>query len=139
MTLASDTVHDRLRDQILSGVLAPGAAVPSERELADRLAVNRHAVREAVKRLQQARLVQVSQGGATRVLNWRETGGLDLLLDIALAREGTVDADTLRAIGEMRACIGSDAARLCAAGAPAIVRREVAELAEGVAEEPTEE
>src|SRR5689334_16763008 len=112
-SLASEAVHLDLRAAILSGSLKPGDAIPSERELAERLSVNRHAVREAVKRLQQARLVQVSQGGATRVLDWRETGGLDLLLDIALAREGTVDADTLRAIGEMRACIGSDAARLC--------------------------
>ena len=138
-SLASDAVHADLRDAILSGSLAPGDAVPSERELSERLGVNRHAVREAVKRLQQARLVQVSQGGATRVLDWRETGGLDLLLDVALARDGKVDAATLRAIGEMRACIGSDAARLCALRAPAKVRRDIAELAETVAEELTEE
>ena len=130
VSLASDAVHADLRDAILSGSLAPGDAVPSERELSERLGVNRHAVREAVKRLQQARLVQVSQGGATRVLDWRETGGLDLLLDVALARDGTVDAATLRAIGEMRACIGSDAARLCAMRAPAKIRRDIAELAE---------
>jgi DNA-binding FadR family transcriptional regulator len=139
VSLASETVHADLREAILSGRLKPGDAVPSERELSERLGVNRHAVREAVKRLQQARLVQVSQGGATRVLDWRQTGGLDLLLDIALAREGAVDADTLRAIGEMRACIGSDVARLCAQRAPAAARRQVAELADTVAEELTEE
>ena len=138
-SLASDAVHADLREAILSGRLRSGDAVPSERELAERLGVNRHAVREAVKRLQQARLVQVSQGGATRVLDWRQTGGLDLLLDIALAREGAVDAETLRAIGEMRACIGSDAARLCAKWAPADARTRTAELAETVAKELTEE
>ncbi len=138
-SLASDTVHDRLRDEILSGALAPGDAVPSERDLSDELGVNRHAVREAVKRLQQARLVTVSQGGATRVLDWRVTGGLDLLLDVALARGGDVDASTLRAIGEMRACIGIDAARLCASRAPAGVRRQTADLADLVAEELTDE
>lgn len=139
MTLASDTVHDELRDAILSGTLAPGAAVPSERELAGEHGVNRHAVREAVKRLQQARLVQVSQGGATRVLDWRETGGIDLLLDVALARGGAVDGATLRAIGEMRACIGGDAARLCALRAPAAERRAVAVLAEETAAALTDE
>jgi DNA-binding FadR family transcriptional regulator len=138
-SLASETVHADLREAILSGKLKRGDAVPSERELSERLGVNRHAVREAVKRLQQARLVQVSQGGATRVLDWRQTGGLDLLLDIALAREGAIDADTLRAIGEMRACIGSDAARLCAQRAPAGARNQIAELADTVAEELTEE
>ena len=119
-------------------MLAPGDAVPSERELATQLGVNRHAVREAVKRLQQARLVQVSQGGATRVLDWSESGGLDLLLDVALARGGAVDAPTLRAIGELRACIGTDAARLCALRAPAAERRAIADLAEQVAVELTD-
>lgn len=135
MNLASDTVHDRLRDQVLSGALEPGDPVPSERELAAQLGVNRHAVREAIKRLQQAGLVQVSQGGATRVLDWRESGGLDLLLDVALARGGAVDGGTLRAIGEMRACIGVDAARLCALRATAEERREIADMAELVAAE----
>src|SRR4051812_37741445 len=41
-------------------------------------AVNGHAVREAFKRLQQAGLVQVAQGGATRVLDWRRSAELDL-------------------------------------------------------------
>ena len=44
-SLASDTVHDRLRDEILSGALAPGDSVPSERDLSDQLGVNRHAGR----------------------------------------------------------------------------------------------
>ena len=50
--LLSDRIHTRLRDQILSGELAPGAAVASERRLSDQLGASRHAVREALKRLQ---------------------------------------------------------------------------------------
>ena len=38
-------------------------------------------MREALKRLQQAGLVSISQGGATRVRDWRRHGGLELLLD----------------------------------------------------------
>jgi GntR family transcriptional regulator, transcriptional repressor for pyruvate dehydrogenase complex len=117
--LRSEAVHDRLRHAILSGDLAPGDALPSERVLSDRHRVNRHAVREAIKRLQQAGLVHVSHGGATRVLDWRATGGLDLLADLA----GTEDlAPLLRAVAEMRASIGADAARLCALRAPAALR-----------------
>ncbi|MGY1526023.1 GntR family transcriptional regulator [Streptomyces sp. MN3] len=60
----SDQLYALLRDRILSGALAAGTALTAERELAAEFEVNRHAVREAVKRLQQARLVEVSHGGA---------------------------------------------------------------------------
>lgn len=128
----SDAVHDHLRAAILSGRLAPGDAVPSERELSETLSVNRHAVREALKRLQQSGLVLIAQGGATRVRDWRSHGGLELLLDLPLA-EG-IDPAVMRAILEMRASIGADAARRCAERAPAPRRRNVAELAELVAD-----
>lgn len=109
--LRSEAVHERLRSMILSSQLAPGDPLPSERSLSESHRVNRHAVREAIKRLQQAGLVQVSHGGATRVLDWRATGGLDLLADLTQ----TEDLEPLlRAVGEMRACVGADAARLCA-------------------------
>lgn len=110
----SETVHEYLRGQILAGALAPGASVPSERVLAEELGVGRHAVREALKRLQQAGLVQISQGGATRVLDWRESGGLELLLDLFEGSERMPSAELVRAVLETRATIGIDAARRCA-------------------------
>ncbi|HEU4656372.1 MAG TPA: GntR family transcriptional regulator [Capillimicrobium sp.] len=123
--LASDAVHDRLRRAILRGDLPPGSALPSERELSAKHRVNRHAVREAIKRLQQSGLVQVSQGGATRVLDWRLTGGLDLLDDLAQIEDG---GELRRAIAEMRATIGIDAARLCAERAGEALRDELRRL-----------
>ena len=136
----SDAVHAQLRDAILTGELAPGAAVPSERELSERLGVNRHAVREALNRLQQARLVQVSHGGPTRVLDWRATGGLDLIVDLVRDHSAGIDSDLMRAITEMRACIGIDVARRCAERGAAAVRERAAALAEAAAHagEPTE-
>jgi GntR family transcriptional repressor for pyruvate dehydrogenase complex len=124
--LRSEAVHDRLRREILSGQYAPGDALPSERALSEAHRVNRHAVREAIKRLQQAGLVQVAQGGATRVLDWHVTGGLDLLADLATTEE--LDP-LLRAVSEMRASIGADAARLCALRGPAHLRDELPGLA----------
>ncbi|MGW1142114.1 FadR/GntR family transcriptional regulator [Streptomyces zhihengii] len=110
----SDQVYAALRDRILGGDLAAGDALTPERELATEFGVNRHAVREAVKRLQQARLVEVSHGGRTAVLDWRLTAGLDLAVGIVGADAGlTVDGLTRDAM-EMRVCIGADAARLCA-------------------------
>lgn len=107
----SDHVFAQLRDAVLSGAYAPGAALPSERDLAATFAVNRHAVREALRRLQQLGLVKVSQGGATKVLDWRVHAGLDL----AMSSGDTLPVGTLvRDMMEMRACIGADAARWCA-------------------------
>ncbi|MES4893163.1 GntR family transcriptional regulator [Streptomyces sp. NPDC096012] len=110
----SDQLFALLRDRILGGALPPGSALTSERDLAAEFGVNRHAVREAVKRLQQARLIEVSHGGRTLVQDWRHTAGLDLAVGIAAADGGPALDDLARDALEMRACIGADAARLCA-------------------------
>ncbi|MGW5668576.1 FadR/GntR family transcriptional regulator [Micromonospora sp. NPDC003776] len=126
-TSVSDHVFGQLRDAIVSGRYRPEETLPGERELAAAFEVNRHAVREALRRLQQLGLVRVSQGGATRVLDWRVHAGLDLTL--SLARSGDVlPVETLvRDMLEMRACVGIDAARLCAERAdPAVTTALVA-------------
>ncbi len=121
-TPLSESIFVRLRDGILGGRPAAGEPLPSERVLADELGCNRHAVREAVKRLQQAGLVAVSHGGATRVLDWRATGGLDLLAQLPLSAPGAApDPALLRSILELRLCVGVDAARRCAERAPAAI------------------
>lgn len=114
----SDAVFGVLVDEILSGRWPAERAAPSERELALSLQVNRHSVREALKRLQQAGLVQIGQGGSTLVLDWRTNAGLDMLAPLAAA--GAVPMD--RALGDaavMRRALGADAARLCALNADA--------------------
>ena len=107
----SEAVYRQLRDAILTGALAAGAQLPGERALAGQFGVARHGLREAIRRLQQARLVEVSHGGATRVLDWRTQAGLEVLSDVAASSElsgGTI----LRSALEMRLAIGVDAARL---------------------------
>jgi len=110
----SDQLFAVLRDRILDGELPPGSALTAERELASEFGLNRHAVREAVKRLQQARLVRVSHGGRTLVQDWRRSAGLDLAMGIAATDAGPSVEDLARDALEMRACVGADAARLCA-------------------------
>ena len=79
----SDRVHERLRADILAGAArARTRPCPPSARWPRSSGCNRHAVREALKRLQQAGLVQISQGGATRVLDWRDGGGLEVLLDL---------------------------------------------------------
>src|SRR6476620_9288900 len=109
----SDGVFHELRDAVLDGRFAPGESLPPERQLAESFAVNRHAVREAVKRLQEAGFVRVVHGGGTAVLDVRRTAGLDLLVHLARA-EGEPASRIIRDGLEMRRCVGVEAARLAA-------------------------
>lgn len=112
----SDTVYGQLINEILTGRMPAGEAMPSERELALAFQVNRHAVREALKRVQQAGLIRISHGGKTRVLDWRSNVGLEALS--ALVAAGVVPADAILGdVAVMRRTIGADAARLCAQNA----------------------
>jgi GntR family transcriptional regulator, transcriptional repressor for pyruvate dehydrogenase complex len=122
----SAEIHRVLRGAILDGSYGPEAALPSERALSEELGASRHAVREALKRLQQAGLISISQGGSTRVRDWRRHGGLDLML--ALGAEGELPPEGLglmRSLFEMRASIGADAARLAALRADGAARAEI--------------
>jgi GntR family transcriptional repressor for pyruvate dehydrogenase complex len=55
----------RLLDYLLSGEVRPGDRIPSERQLADYLGVNRPAVREAIRALGFLGLLEVRQGSGT--------------------------------------------------------------------------
>ena len=115
-----DRVFEQLTAEIVGGEYPVGSPIPSERELSELLGVNRHVVREAVKRLEQVGLVRGMQGGRTTVLDFRLTAGLDVLALLAEhARELEPLLPLLVAALEMRAGIGADLARLCAErGAP---------------------
>jgi GntR family transcriptional repressor for pyruvate dehydrogenase complex len=129
-TSVSGRVYEHLRERILAEAYVD--ALPSERRLADDLGASRHAVREALKRLQQSGLVRISQGGATRVRDWRRHGGLELLLE---TRELPAGLDIERAVMEMRASVGADAARRAATRATAVQRAEIEARAEMLAAE----
>ncbi len=65
----SDAIVRQLETLILEGVLPPGERLPPERELAAQLEVSRPSVREALQRLEAARLVETRHGGGTYVRN----------------------------------------------------------------------
>ena len=64
MAAQHEVIANSLTRDILSGRRRPGERLPSERDLAARFDVNRGAVREAVKTLQQLGIVDVQPGGA---------------------------------------------------------------------------
>jgi DNA-binding FadR family transcriptional regulator len=106
-------VFEQLRDHILDGSLEPGEPLPAERVLAEQLEVNRSAVREGLKRLEQAGLVAIQQGGATRVLDYKRTAGLELVAGMILRRDGTIDTHVARGVLELRTELAPIVARLC--------------------------
>ena len=109
----SSVVFDQLLDRIVAGGFRAGEALPSERQLTAELGVSRTAVREALARLAQLRLIQIRHGGETRILDFRATAGLDLLPSL-LRRNGRISAEVARSGFEMRVALGPDMARLAA-------------------------
>ena len=61
-------VLDRLLERIRTGEIAPGAQLPSERELMEFYGVGRPAVREALQSLQRSGIVEITHGERARVV-----------------------------------------------------------------------
>lgn len=110
----SDAVFEQLRDQIVNGQMQPGSPLPAERILCEALGVNRSSVREGLRRLQQAGLVAVRHGGASQVLDYHGSAGLDLLESLLVTPSGNFDPDVIRSVLQMRSAIAPDVVRLAA-------------------------
>lgn len=69
-------IEQTLAADIAEGALAPGARLPSEHALAERLGVNRHTVRQAISSLAAKGLVEVAHGSGSYVTEF----AVDLIL-----------------------------------------------------------
>ncbi len=115
-----DEVFDQVLSEVVDGGIGAGEALPSERRLAEVLGVSRPAVREALQRMTQTRLLDVRHGGATTVRDFRRYAGLDLLPRL-LVRRGELDPAVARSILEARLVVGPGVAALAAErGGPAL-------------------
>ncbi len=108
-----DEVFDQVLAEVVDGEIGAGESLPSERRLAEVLGVSRPAVREALQRMAQTRLLEVRHGGATTVRDFRRYAGLDLLPQL-LVRRGTLDPSVARSILEARLAVGPSVAALAA-------------------------
>jgi DNA-binding FadR family transcriptional regulator len=108
-----EDVFEQIVDEVLSGEMQPGEALPSERRLVEVLGVSRPAIREALKRLTAAGLIDVRQGDSTTVRDFRRHAGLDLLPRL-LIRTGELDLAVVRSILETRLHNGPKVAELAA-------------------------
>lgn len=110
----SESVYRQLEDRIVRQELKPGTELPAERALSEKLGVNRGAVREAIKRLQQAGLVAVRHGGNHVVQDYLEQGGLELLPSLLVNKQGRVNGPVIRSIMAMRSALAPDIAAAAA-------------------------
>jgi len=109
----ADEIVEQLRSLILTGQYSAGSKLPPERELAKKLGVNRASLREALKKLEHLGLVRIRQGDGTRVQNFMETAGIELVRHlIPLGEE--VDPELTRDVLEFRQVVGREVARLAA-------------------------
>jgi len=100
-----DEVIEQLRAQIASGQWPVGQRIPPESELIDRLQVGRGTLREAVKALAHAGLLEVRQGDGTYVKTRSELAG-------ALRRQ--IARSTDMHVQEVRRALEAQAALLAA-------------------------
>jgi GntR family transcriptional regulator, transcriptional repressor for pyruvate dehydrogenase complex len=100
----------KLRDMISTGVLRPGDRLPPEAELATQLGASRNTVREAIRALVTARVLDVRRGDGTYVTSLRP----ELLLDgISFAAE-LLQADFSLELIAVRRILEGAATRLAA-------------------------
>ncbi|MEO8184303.1 MAG: GntR family transcriptional regulator [Deltaproteobacteria bacterium] len=78
-TNIAQQIFEDLQRHILGGQLSAGERLLGERELAAKYGTNRNTLREAVRELEQARLVSVRHGRGVTVADFRRTGTPELL------------------------------------------------------------
>ena len=78
--------------------------MPPERTLAERFQVTRNTVREALRQLEQLRLVSIRQGSGVRVQDYRNTAGLEFLA--RLLRSDALGDAMRHDVLEVRAVVG---------------------------------
>ena len=92
MSLADKAIA-RIRELIQSGELAPGSKLPPEAQLASELGLSRNLMREAVKVLAVARVLEVRRGDGTYVTSLQPDlllGGLGGALELLQGDTGTL-------------------------------------------------
>jgi GntR family transcriptional repressor for pyruvate dehydrogenase complex len=107
-----EALYEELCRDIIHGRIPPGTNLQPERKMAETRGLNRGAVREAMKRLEQMRLINTVHGGGNRVTDWQQVAGLELLPDLLVNESGLPNFAMLRSLLEMRASLAVDAARL---------------------------
>lgn len=106
----ADSIASQIREEILRGDYQPGDRLPAEREIASRLGVNRTSVREALRKLEEHRLVVIRHGGGATVRPLREAS-IEVVRHLVFAG-GRLDHDVARQLLDVEEMLVAGAARL---------------------------
>ncbi len=107
-----EQIAEMLLKYILHGGVKAGDKLPPERTLAAQLNVTRTTLREALKKLEQMKLVSIQQGRGIIVQDFHNAS-IDLIFSMMVI-DGEIDLNILENIMEARKLFGSDVARLAA-------------------------
>jgi GntR family transcriptional repressor for pyruvate dehydrogenase complex len=129
----AEEIVSQLRGLILRGEYAVGDKLPPERKLAEELGVNRASLREAIKSLEHMGLVKTRQGDGTRVLDFMQTAGVELVSHL-IPGDGMPNLDVLTDVLEFRRWFGRETARLAAERASAEDLKKLEQVAERAAD-----
>jgi len=107
-----EQIAEMLLKYILQGGVSPGDKLPPERTLATQLSVTRATLREALKKLEQLKLIVIHQGKGIIVEDFHNAS-IDLIFSL-LVIDGEIDFKILENIFEARELFATDVARLAA-------------------------
>ncbi|HNY50795.1 MAG TPA: GntR family transcriptional regulator [Smithella sp.] len=99
---------------ILSGKLAVGDRLPSERELAEQMKVSKTVIHAGLKELERMGFVSVNGRQGTFVANYAEKGTFETLAAILKFNGGRLDRETTKSLVEMRLAVEGQAVRMFA-------------------------
>ncbi len=125
----AEEIVQQLRGLILRGEYAVGDKLPPERKLAEELGVNRASLREAIKSLEHMGLVKTRQGDGTRVLDFMQTAGVELVSHL-IPGDGAPNLDVLIDVLDFRRWFAREVARLAAERATADDVKKLESIAE---------
>lgn len=103
----------QLETMILSGKLAVGEKLPTERELADSLQVSRAVVNAGIAELARKGFIIIKPRVGTFVADYRRNGTLETLISIMNYNGGILRREEIRSILELRIAMDSIAVELC--------------------------
>jgi GntR family transcriptional repressor for pyruvate dehydrogenase complex len=111
-TGVTDEAIERIRELIASGEWGPGTRLPREADLAKQLGLSRNSLREAVRALSLARVLEVRQGDGTYVSSLEASE----LLEPTLSATHLLRGRTVLELFEVRRMLEPEAAAIAALG-----------------------
>ncbi len=100
-TLSRD-IAEILTRRITSGDYPPGTKMPTERLLSIEFGVNRHAVREALKRLEAIGLIKIKHGAGIFIDRVSFTAGIEIFDTLLTNEDGSINSGFLQDVLEFR-------------------------------------